>query len=435
MFRAHRERLLAALGSDYALVGATEIDASENGSERRVSSDLHWISGWPDAPAVALLRPGSDRPFILFVRPREPQRLAFTGPLPGLEGAVESYGAQAAFPLHEIGNVLPKLIQGARVLHCALGLDPDLDALLHASIRKARRIAHRNGLEVPELLVSPSALLHELRLLKDPGEIQLLQDAAELTRQAFQDAMQATAPGIFEHEIVARINARFQAAGQARAFETIVASGPNALFLHHRGQIPRRLCAGELLLIDAGAELYGYGADLTRTWPVSGRFSAPQRELYSLVLQASKAMIEEAGVGSTIEDLQDAALEVICEGLLRLGLIQGSLSAALKERLYKPFLPHPLCHWIGIETHDVGRYHVEGRSRSLESGMALAIEPGLYISEEALSVPERYRGIGIRIEDNLFVQDQSVILLSADLPVEVQEIEELLQGGGAALTV
>jgi Xaa-Pro aminopeptidase len=423
MYARHRERFLEALGHAAALIVAAP-RCWRNGQTSyryRPSSDLLYLTGWPDPNAALLLRPGSSQPVVLFVEPREPGREAWTGPRAGLEGAIDVYGADAAFPWEELAERLPLLLQGVSTLHCELGVQPEIDELLHASLRKARRRAHRNGLEVPDRLVDLGVVLHEQRVVKDADEIACLERAASVTCEAARAAMREARAGMSEARVEATLVGRVLEAGCEEAFPSIVAFGPNTSDLHHRPRPDVPLGQGDLVLIDVGAEFLGYGADLSRCFPAGGRFDAAQRELYLCVLRAWREMVDAARPGSSLDALQERAVVTLTRGLLELGLLDGSLGRALATEAWRTYLVHPACHYLGLDTHDVGRTHREGQARHLEAGMTLAVEPALYVPSDAPVA--RFRGLGVRLEDDLLVTDTGCRVLTEACPREIEDIE------------
>ncbi len=424
-FAAHRRAALDRLGPDEAVLVFASPHHLRNGDAEyryRPDSDLYWLSGWTGPEAAVFLRPG-EAPFTLFCQPRDPERETWTGRRPGPEGALARFGADAAFPIHEIETELVRLLQGVRVLHYGFGRDADHDALLVASIAKAARAARTSGLDVPETFHAPSVLLHELRLHKTPAELDILRRASEITANAHRAAMGKAAPGVTEYEIEALLDHCFRANGGTGAgYTSIVAGGDNANILHYV-ENSEPLSSDDLLLVDAGCEVGFYTADVTRTFPVSGRFSAAQREVYEHVLQAQLAAIDAARVGRRFRDVHDAAVLALTRAMVALGLLEGEPEDLVADGAFKRWYMHGTSHWLGLDVHDVGMYARGGDSRKLEPGMVLTVEPGLYIPADAEDAPERLRGNGVRIEDDVLVTERGPEVLTAACPKTVAEVE------------
>ena len=429
-FAAHRARLLAALGPDEALILFGSPHHVRNGDTEfryRPSSDLYWLTGWPD-PDVALLVKHGEKPFTLFVQPRDPAMETWTGYRPGPEGAVEDYGMDAAFPIEQLPERLIDGLQGVRTLHHAFADDPENDALLTAALRKSLRKSRRTFADVPFRFNHPAVLLHELRLIKTDDEIAVLREAARITAVAHVAAMRQAAPGVGEWQLDATLGYHFRAeGGVGPGYTNIVASGHNACILHYvtNDQV---LEDGDLVLIDAGAEFHYYTADVTRTFPANGRFSRPQRRVYEHVLRAQRAAIDEARPGRPYRAMHEAALRELVVGMVDLGLLKGDVDQLLKDEAYKPYYMHGTGHWLGLDVHDVGLYHGGGASRPLQPGMVVTVEPGIYIPIDDTNAPEDLRGIGIRIEDDVLVTDGDPDVLTAAIPKDVDEVEAACQG-------
>ena len=290
----------------------------------------------------------------------------------------------------------------------------------------------RRGISPPQAIIDTGAILHEMRLIKTEDEIALMQRAADIAAEAHREAMRESRAGMKEYEIEALIEYVFRRNGaSAPAYSSIVGGGANATILHYINN-DAELRDGDLLLIDAGAEYQGYASDITRTFPVSGHFTDAQRDIYNLVLEAQTACIEMTRPGVTIDELHEHSVKILTEGMVRLGLLEGEVDKLIEEEKYKQFYMHRLGHFLGMDVHDVGRYHVEGESRRLESGMVITIEPGLYISAETKDIPEKYLGIGVRIEDDVLVTDEGHRVLTDKAPKEVAEIEKLMEQSKAA---
>lgn len=424
-FARRRARVLAALGDRGALVlpAAPEVVIGRDTELRYVvDPDLWYLTGYAEPDAVAVLVPSSDAPFTLFVRPRDPDRERWTGPRGGVEAA-ERLGADAAHPIGELEDRLPGLLRGADRVHFRLGTGRrDVERRVLDRVRAGRQGRQRAG-RGPAELVDPGLILDDMRLIKEPEEIAAIRDAVALTIAGIRTGFGVARDGAGEWEVEAAVDGAFRRAGAAGpAFATIAASGPNACVLHHIAN-DRVMRAGELLLLDAGARLHHYAGDLTRTVPIGGRFSGPQREIYEIVAAANRAAIAAVRPGATLEDVHDAAARVLSDGLAELGL-----PASERERdegtPIQRYFPHRTSHWLGLDVHDVGTYAVAGDPRPLQPGMVLTIEPGLYFPPEDDGAPGALRGIGVRVEDDVVVTPDGAELLSADLPVDSDAVAD-----------
>ena len=388
----------------------------------RPHSDLYYLTGWEDPEVAALFLPDSDHPFVLFVQPKDRERETWTGRREGVEGARERYGADLAFPYSELAKRLPLLLAGYDTLHYAYGDQPEHDRLVFGAVNNARA-ALRNGLCLPWKIEHSRVLLGELRLHKDEAELSLLRRAAGITAEAHIAAMRTGVPGAFEYEVEAAIDHTFRRRGGTGAgYTTIVGGGANACILHY---IQNRdvLAPGSLCLVDAGAEVDFYTADVTRTWPVSGKFTTPQRDVYSLVLGAQQAAIGCATAGRPYRDMHDAAVRVLTEGMVELGLLDGDVDELIVEERYRKYYMHGTGHWLGLDVHDPGAYHVGLYSRALAAGQVLTVEPGLYIPPDDDEAPEALRGIGVRIEDDLLITAGLPEVLTSACPKTIAEVE------------
>ncbi len=426
-FAANRARLLGALGPGEALLlfGGAEVHRNSDSTHRfRVHSDVHYLSGWEDPEVALLIRAGSDKPFVMFVQPRDPEKEIWDGLRPGPEGAKERYGADAAWSIEELGKQLPDLLLGYRVLHYRFAEDAARDRTVRHAVQVAARKARRETWQdTPDTFVDPERLLHELRLTKTPDELELLRQAAAITAEAHLAAMAMTRPGVHEYELEARIDHTFRArGGVGPGYETIVGGGANATILHYRSnQEPLR--EGELVCVDAGCEYGLYTADVTRTWPVSGRFTDAQRELYEVVLDCQKACVEASRPGASWKELGDLCNRMLTEGMVRIGLLAGEPDQLIADKKHKKYFPHGLGHWLGMDVHDVGAYTRAGTSRPFAPGNVLTIEPGLYVRPDDPDAPERFRGLGVRIEDDVLITEGAPEILTASIPKEIADIE------------
>ncbi len=424
-FAGRRQRFLAELpGSSLALFPAAPVAIRSGDVEYpyRQDNDLFYVTGFPEPESVCLLDTEAPEHFVLFVRPRDPARETWTGARFGVEGAIESFGAETALTIDRFEEVFAKRLDERERLYFTLGRDEPFNQRVLEQVRRSQATRARTG--APGLtLVPPADVLHEMRLRKGPEELERMRRAIEISAVGHREALAAARPGASEHEIEAALDFAFRRLGGAGpAYPSIVASGANATILHYTDN-SRRLEAGELLLIDAGAEFDHYCADVTRTYPVGGRYGAEARSVYDVVLAAQKAGIERVAPGATFEDVHMAALRILVDGLRSLGVLTGSTEEGIEKEAYRPYYMHRTSHWLGMDVHDVGKYRLNGQPRVFEPGMVLTVEPGLYFSTAAPA--ERFRGIGVRIEDDVLVTDAGHEVLSAAVPKEPSEIERL----------
>ncbi len=429
--RRRRRTLLETLGPDAALVIPAASEVSRNRDTHypfRQNSDFLWLTGFPEPEAVAVLAPKhKDGDYVLFVRPKDPEREIWDGRRVGTEGAVARFHAKAAHPLAEIDEKLPELLASRRRLYYPFGQEDAFDLRVMRWLRTLRGQA-RKGVSAPVELIDSGELLHEARLRKSAAELAIMREAAQISANAHRELMTHCHPGMNEQQLEALfLHACAEQGAREQAYPPIVAGGVNACILHYvENGAPLR--DGDLVLIDAGCELLGFASDISRTFPINGRFSPAQRELYDLVLDAQRAAIAKARPGEPWDAMHKAALRVLTRGLLRLGFLDSEsadVRKLIKGEHYKPFFMHRTGHWLGLDVHDVGAYKRDGRWRALEPGMTLTIEPGLYVAPDA-KVPEAYRGIGIRIEDDLLITDTGAEILSRDIPKDPDEIERLM---------
>ncbi|MGE5153776.1 MAG: Xaa-Pro aminopeptidase [Bdellovibrio bacteriovorus] len=391
----------------------------------RQSSDFSYLTGFPEPDALMVLAPGrKEGELILFCRPRDPEREQWDGPRIGVEGAIADYGADQAFPLSDLDAQMPGLIDGRARLYYPVGADTAFDARVMGWVNQVRANV-RKGASPPETFITIESLLHEQRLRKSPAEIKVMRRAARLSAEAHRHLMRVCRPGRRESELESEFLHHCTVGGARwQAYQPIVGGGANACVLHYVANAAE-LRDGDLVLVDAGCELDGYASDITRTIPVNGRFTPPQRILYDLVLEAQAAAIAKARPGNHWNEPHEAALRVLTKGLLGLGILSGKLGKLLKDEAYKPYYMHRTGHWLGMDVHDVGAYKREGQWRTLEPGMVLTVEPGLYMPA-ADAVPEPFRLIGIRIEDDVLITEDGNEVLSAAAPKDPDAIEALM---------
>jgi Xaa-Pro aminopeptidase len=410
------------------LFGAPEfIRNNDVTHEYRQDSDFYYLTGLEEQECVLVLVAGESESFTLFVRPRNKEREIWDGVRTGVEGAVSKFGATAAYPIEELGKRLPELLKGHERLFYRFGVHSEQDSRLIAALGRCRALARRTG-RAPTQLIDSATVLHEMRLRKQPEELQLMRRAIEITGRAHLAAMRAARPGCYEYELEAELTRVFRQSGSARAaYKSIVGSGPNATILHHVLN-DRRTCDGDLVLIDAGCELDYYASDITRVFPVNGRFTPEQRVIYEIVLGAQRAAFEAILPGATLDDVHAASLRHITLGLIEHGLIRGPLELALSEERYKPFFMHRTSHFLGMDVHDVANEYAHAGALALEPSMVITVEPGVYIAVDNADVPPAFRGIGIRIEDDVLVTVDGYENLSQGIPKSIAEIEALMSG-------
>jgi Xaa-Pro aminopeptidase len=426
LLAARRERIMSAMGGGMMLLAAApeRPRTADILYPYRQDSDFDYVTGFSEPDAVCVLAPDAPDRYMLFVRPADPERAIWVGPRAGVEGAVERYGADKAHPLEDLERVLgPVVEKSANVYHSVLRDDALAQRLL-ALIRGAQAGRPRTGTG-PSAIRDPADILHEMRLRKEPDELERMRRAIAVACEAHREAMQQARPGMTEFEVEALIDYTFRRRGATGpAYPSIVASGPNATILHYVDN-DRVLGDNDLLLIDAGAEHAGYCADVTRTFPVGRRYSGPQRTLYDAVLAAQQAAIDTIRPGATLEGAHQAAVRVLVGALLAEHLLEGSADEIVEKGLYRRFYMHRTSHWLGHDVHDVGNYAVAGAPRPLEPGMVLTVEPGLYLPADADDLPAGVRGVGIRIEDDVLVTPSGHEVLSAAAPKQVSDIETL----------
>ncbi|MES2114298.1 MAG: aminopeptidase P N-terminal domain-containing protein [Pseudomonadota bacterium] len=436
---ARRARLMAQMAPGAVAVLPTAQEVARNSDSDypyRHDSYFYYLSGFTEPESVVVLvaaRGDVPARAILFCREKNAEREIWDGFRHGPEAALAAFGFDATFPIAALDAQMELLLANAPALYYALGGSAELDARVRHWLAAVRRQA-RLGVTAPAAAHDLLPLLDEMRLLKDEGELATLRRAAAISGRAHARAMRATRPGMHEYEIEAELLYEFRRSGaQHPAYSSIVATGANACVLHYSANNAQ--CRdGELLLIDAGCELDGYASDITRTYPVNGRFTAPQRDLYELVLAAQAAALHAIKPGHPYQAIHDAALQVLAQGMLDLGLIDkskaGNAADVIANKSHLQFYMHGTGHWLGMDVHDVGQYRdvqAEGKpSRALQAGMVLTVEPGIYV-RPAEGVPERFWNTGIRIEDDVIVTPSGHTIISAAAPKSVADIEHLMQ--------
>ena len=427
--RQRREEFMKRIGGGVAIFPSAPSAIRNNDVEHeyRQDTDFYYLTGFEEPNAVAVLAPGNEEHrFVLFVQPKDREREVWTGWRAGEEGAKRDYGADAAFTLDKLDEELPKLVGKSEKIYYRFN-DPLFDERVVAFMRAARRERQRNGTG-PTSIIDPAEMLHEMRLIKTGDDLELLRRAVDISCEGHMAAIRALRPAMHEYEIEAVLRYVFRKNGSPRmGYPPIVASGPNATVLHYTTN-NRRIEDGDLLLIDAGTEFGYYTGDITRTYPAGGSYTEDQAAVYQIVLDAQIAAIEAVRPGATFIEPHDRAVRVLVEGMLRLGLLEGDAEKLIEEGGYKKFYMHRTSHWLGMDVHDAGPYKVADEWRKLEPGMALTVEPGLYIADDIEGVDPRYRGIGVRIEDDVLVTENGNEVLSARVPKSIEEIEGLMIG-------
>lgn len=427
VFERRRQEVMQLMGDGVAVI-PTAPDRLRNRDVHfpfRPDSDFYYLTHFPEPQAVAVLCPGREQgEFIMFCRDSDPEREVWDGRRAGVKGVIEVYQADDAFPIDDIDDILPGLLENQSKVFCNVGTYPEFDVKLLHWVNEVKAKV-RAGVHAPSELVDLNHILHELRLIKRTEEVNVMKRAAKVSAAAHLRAMQTCRPGMMEYEIHAALEYEFRKGGSAYpAYPPIVAGGANACVLHYIDNNDE-LKDGELLLIDAGAEIDCYASDITRTFPINGKFSAAQKTLYEIVLAAQTAALDKALAGNHWNEPHDAAVRVLVQGLVDLKLLEGSVDGQLESGGYRRFFMHRTGHWLGMDVHDVGDYKVEDEWRELEPGMTFTVEPGLYIGDDN-DIPKRWRNIGIRIEDDVLINRTGNTILSKEVPKTVADIEALV---------
>jgi Xaa-Pro aminopeptidase len=427
IFKERRARFIAEMGAAVAILPSAPVSVRSNDVEfvYRQDSDFYYLTGFAEPESVALFAPGhKDGEFVMFVRPRDRERETWTGRRAGTEGAMLEYGADRAFTIDELDRTLPRYLEGVERVYYPLGINERMNARVLELVRSAQAMRPRTG-SGPIAMLDPREIIHEARLRKRPDELELMRRAIAISCEAHKEAMRCARGGMMEWEIEAVVDYAFRSRGAAGpSYPSIIASGDNAATLHYI-QNNRQMRTGELLLIDAGCEYGFYASDVTRTFPVGARFSAVQRDLYSVVLEAQQRGIDTVKPGVRFDDVHDAALGVLVQGMIDLGLVKGPLDDAIATASYRRYYMHRTSHWLGMDVHDVGLYRVGGASRTLEPSMVLTVEPGIYIAADDEAAPESMRGTGIRIEDDVLVTADGHEVMTSAIPKAIADVESL----------
>jgi len=470
-YEQRRAELMKHIGDDVAVVSAAFETVRNNDTHHTFhqSSNFFFLTGFGEPDAVALFDPTHDEPYVLFVRPHDPELEAWNGRRAGVDGAVTDFGADAAFPIDDLGKVLRSRLLGREALWYTIGGPNDPQVL--GAVDRARAQHLRTGETVPTAIRNAAALVGEMRVIKSADEIDLLREACRISAEGHVEAMRFAAPGLAEHAVETAMEFTWRSlGGRHDGYPSIVASGDNACILHYT-ENDRTMEDGDLLLVDAAAEVEHMSADITRTFPVNGVFTAPQRALYDVVLAAQEDVIAACKPGLPYSDMHDIAVKTLTEGMVDLGLLPGPVDDAIGFGWYRQFYFHGTGHWLGLDVHDSGAYRVDGKGRPLEPGMVFTIEPGIYVAREKATVelhrdpydaqaaldfaylegaaeakrateerkeaaesfthtvPDEYLGIGVRIEDDVLVTADGIENMSRGVPVDPDEIEVLASEG------
>ena len=429
IYQDRRQKLLASIDGVCLIFANTEkVRNNDVDYVFRQDSDFLYLTGFEEPHAAILLdsQASEGEQVTLFLREKDPEKEIWDGFRLGLDAAPEALGVDVARPIDALSESLKALLLNRARLYFALGLPQraEQDQLVLEALRVAN-MRKRNDRAISQI-TNLAEILHEMRMFKSQEEIEIMMKAAALTDLGHRRAMALASPGVREYELQTAMEYEWLSRGSQRnAYPSIVGSGPNACNLHYRAG--RRVCEnGDLILIDAGCELDGYASDVTRTFPVNGKFTEPQAEIYQVVLDAQIRAVEKCRAGNTVADIHDEAVQVLVEGLVELGLLEGSVEENITAKSYRRFYMHGTGHWIGMDVHDVGPNEVAGQSRTLRPGMVCTVEPGIYISPSDESVPARYRGIGIRIEDDIHITDDAPHNLTAMIPKTIEEVEDIV---------
>jgi len=427
---AHRrKRLMAEMAPESVAIipAAREVTRSRDTEYPfRQNSDFFYLTGFEEPDAVLVLVPGRRQgQVIMFCRDRDPELELWNGYRQGPEGVVKNFGMNDAYPESDIDDIIPGLIEGRSTIYYSMGHDDQFDRRVLSWVNQIRAKV-RNGAKPPGDISDLAFLLHEHRLIKSEAELKIMQKAADISADAHCRAMLESRAGRYEYHLESAICHTFSENGaRYPAYNSIVGAGKNACVLHYT-ENNARMEDGDLVLIDAGCEYQGYAADITRTFPVNGKFSEPQRALYDLVLKSQLAAIAAVKPGKKWNTPHDVTVRVITKGLVELGLLKGDVKTLIAEEAYRDFYMHRAGHWLGLDVHDVGEYRIDGKWRPLEPGMVLTIEPGIYVAADNKKVAKKWRGIGVRIEDDVVVTESGCEVLTHGVPKTADAIEALM---------
>jgi Xaa-Pro aminopeptidase len=428
-FNRRRRLLMKMIGKGSMVILPAVPEKSRNSDvlyHYRPDSDFFYLTGFAEPEAVAVLIPGrAHGEYVLFVRDRDPARETWDGRRAGPEGAVRDFGADDAFPIGDIDDILPGLMEHCERVHYTMGLHAEFDQRVIGWVNTLKGKSGA-GVTPPQEFVALDHLLHDMRLFKSGAELAAMRHAAAIAVAAHERAMRFARPGRMEYEVMAELLHEFRRSNADISYHPIVGGGENACILHYH-ENSAELKQGDLLLIDAGCEYDLYASDITRTLPVSGRFSPAQRAIYDVVLEAQAAAIEKVRAGNHWNEPHDAAVKTITQGLVKLGILKGKVSSLIRDGAYRRFFMHKTGHWLGMDVHDVGDYKVGDQWRVLEPGMVMTVEPGIYIPAGSKGVAKKWWNIGIRIEDDVAVTRDGNEVLTAGLVKDADAIEKLMR--------
>ncbi len=431
IMRAQLKKFIAAMDENsIAIIPAAHEATRSYDTEYkfRQDSDFWYLTGFPEPDALAVIDPSSKKPYTLYVRPRDPEMETWYGRRQGVDGAVKNFGVDKAFPIEKFEADMAKLLDGKDKLYYRFAVDSDLDQQI-LSYLSGQRVRRLKTAYPPHTIIDPTIIIGDMRLHKNDDEVELMQTAADIAVEAHILAMKKVKPGMNEAQVESLIEAHMRDRGASGvAYNSIIGGGDNATILHYvENNMP--LKDGDLILIDAGAEYQGYASDITRTFPVNGKYTAAQREVYDVVLDVQLKCIDYTKTGNTVKARQEFSIELLTEGMKKLGLLKGKTKDLIKKKEYMKYYMHGVGHYIGLDVHDAGRYFIDQKaknSKPFAPGMVLTVEPGLYIPPDDKSAPAKYRGIGIRIEDDVLVTDNGNVNLTAKVPKDPDEIEALM---------
>ena len=429
-FKRRRSQLMKMMGKDTIAILPSASQVTRNRDVDfpfRQDSDFLYLTGFDEPDAVMVLKPGRKHgEYILFCREKDPEQETWHGRRAGQEGAVEDFDADDSFPIEDMDDILPGLLEGTDAIFNIMGRYPEFDQRLIGWVNHIKEQS-RAGLHVPSEFVSLDYILHDMRLFKSREELRLMRRAAAISVTAHERAMKLCQPGHYEYEIAAEFDHEFRKNGADHAYPAIVGGGANGCILHYT-ENSDTLNEGDLLLIDSGCEIQGYASDITRTFPINGKYSPAQRDIYDIVLAAQEAAIKKVKPGNHWNDPHNAAVRVITKGLTEIKLLKGNPTKLIKEGAYRKYYMHRTGHWLGLDVHDVGDYKVGEQWRLLEPGMVLTIEPGIYIPAQSKGVHRKWWDIGIRIEDDVLVTSTGSEVLTKALVKKADDIEALMAG-------
>ena len=430
-FSERRLQLSNKVLDDSAIIVASALvksRISDTDYAYRQDSNFYYLSGYEEPDSLILIRPNHDKEkYIIFCRDRDPLREQCDGFRTGQDGAIQEYQADNAYSIKSIDQMMPELLAGVKNIYFSMSAPCGVDLKISQWVEDIRKNT-RAGAEPPHNLLSLDSILHEMRLIKEDYEMDLMKQAADITTEAHIRAMQAVTPGMFEYQLEAEYLYAFNKNGaRSAAYNSIVGGGNNSCILHYV-ENNAELKDGDLVLVDAGCEYKYYASDVTRTFPVNGKFSPEQKEIYSIVLEAHKQSMEQAKPGNKWNLMHEKSVEVIVEGLLDLGLLKGTKDQVIENGDYSKFYMHRIGHWLGMDVHDVGGYKQDGDWRDLEKGMVMTIEPGIYILDSLEDVDDKWKGIGVRIEDDIVVTESGFEVLTPNVPRTIEEVEHTVQG-------